>query len=210
MERMQVQAKLRTTSSKGQLKKLRSEGLVPGIVYGKNTDATAVAVDSKDIHTIVHSASGANTLVDLAVDGKTETVIIKELERDIFLQDRFTHVDFLQISLKDKLEVQVPVILIGEALGLKEGGIVQQALREVTLTCLPTEIPDQIELDISNLGLGETLTVGDLKVPAGSEFISDTHEAVVTMGAPRVSEESQEADGAGDGVASAQDTAEEE
>ncbi|MBS4031878.1 MAG: 50S ribosomal protein L25/general stress protein Ctc [Clostridiales bacterium] len=192
MERMQVQAKPRTTSSKGQLKKLRSEGLVPGIVYGKDTEATAVAVQSKDIHTIIHSASGANTLVDLAVGGKTETVIIKELERDILLQDRFTHVDFLQISLKDKLEVQVPVVLTGEAPGVKDGGIVQQSLREVALKCLPTEIPDQVELDISNLGMGETLTVGDLNVPAGSEFISDAHEAVVTIVALRVAGETEE------------------
>lgn len=208
MERMQVQAKPRTPSSKGQLKKLRSEGLVPGIVYGKNTDATAVAVESKDINTIVHSAAGANTLVDLSVGGKTETVIIKELERDILLQDRFTHVDFLQISLKDKLEIQVPVVLTGEAPGVKDGGIIQQSLREVAIKCLPTEIPDQIELDISNLGLGETLTVGDLNVPAGSEFISDAHEAVVTVISPRVAEDAEEAEGTE--AAPAEETAEEE
>jgi large subunit ribosomal protein L25 len=207
MERMQVQAKPRTTSSKGQLKKLRSEGLVPGVVYGKNTNAITVAVESKDIHSIIHSAAGANTLVDLAVGGKTETVIIKELERDILLQNRFTHVDFLQISLKDKLEVQVPVVLTGEAPGVKDGGIIQQSLREVALRCLPTEIPDQVELDISNLGVGETLTVGDLNVPAGAEFISDAHEAVVTVVALRAAGDAEAGETVGE-TAHTEETAE--
>lgn len=204
MERIQVTAKARAISSKGHLKELRSQGFVPCVVYGKNTDAAAVTVGSKDISAIINSPAGANTLVDLIVDGKKETVIIKELLRDILLQDRFVHVDFLQISLKDKLEVQVPVVLTGEAPGVKEGGIVQQSLREIALKCLPSEIPDQVELDISSLGVGETLTVADIKVPASSEIISDTEEAVVTIVASRGAADSEEAD------ASVEDTAKEE
>ncbi len=194
MERIQVPAKVRAISSKGHLRELRSQGFVPCVVYGKNTDAAAVTVGSKDISAIINSPAGANTLVDLIVDGKTETVIIKELKRDILFQERFVHVDFMQISLKDKLEVQVPVVLTGEAPGVKEGGIIQQTLREVALKCLPAEIPDQVELDISALGLGETLIVANIKVPIGSEIISDTEEAVVTVVASKVAADSEEAD----------------
>ena len=156
MERMQVTAQPRTAATKGQLKALRKSGAVPGIVYGKKTDPIPVTVDSKDITAILQSPSGVNTLVDLNVDGNKETVMIKELTRDILLADRYLHVDFLRISLRDKLEVQVPITLVGEAVGVKDGGILQQQLREVTLKCLPTSIPESVELEISGLAIGES------------------------------------------------------
>ncbi|EEG76615.1 50S ribosomal protein L25/general stress protein Ctc [Dethiobacter alkaliphilus] len=192
MERVQVQAVPREKVTKSQLKELRNSGMVPGIVYGQKDDAVAIAVDSKDIISILQSAAGTNSLVDLAVEGNKETVIIKELVEDIFIQDRFTHVDFLRISLKDKLEVQVPVIFTGDAVGVKEGGTLQPLLREVSLKCLPTEIPESIELDISNLSVGETLTVGDLTVPASAELLNEADEAVVSVAAPRMAEEAAE------------------
>ncbi|MDW7649792.1 MAG: 50S ribosomal protein L25/general stress protein Ctc [Bacillota bacterium] len=192
MERIQVQAAPRETASKGHLKSLRAEGMVPATVYGQKDAAKSVSVDAKDITAVVQSATGLNTLIDLAVEGNKETVIIKQLERDILLADRFTHIDFLRISLKDKLEVQVPVILTGEAAGVKEGGILQQSLREVSLKCLPTDIPEHLELDVTNLGVGESLSVAELAVPEGSEFISEPDETVVTVVAPRMAEDAAE------------------
>ena len=192
MERMQVKAAPRVKASKGLLNSLRAEGKVPGTVYGQQDAAVSVSVDAKDITRIVQSATGLNTLVDLALEGKKETVMMKELKRNILLPERYVHVDFLRISLKDKLEVQVPVVLTGEAAGVKEGGIIQQSLREVALKCLPTAIPESLELDITNLGVGESLTVADLKVPEDTEFISEPDETVVTVVAPRLAEETQE------------------
>ena len=192
MERVQVQAVPREMATKGQLRELRVSGMVPGVVYGQQEEAVAVAVDTKDIATIMQSAAGANTLVDLAVAGKTETVIIKELVQDILIQGRFTHVDFLRISLKDKLDVNVPIVLVGDAIGVKEGGILQTLLREVSLKCLPAEIPESIELDITNLAVGETLTVSDLNVPASSELLSEADEAIVLVAAPRLAEAATE------------------
>lgn len=191
MERMQVVAQPRAVVTKGQLNALRKAGSVPGVVYGRKTEPISVAVDSKDITAILQSPSGANTLVDLTVDGNKETVMIKDLERDFLLTDHYIHVDFLRISLLDKLEVQVPITLIGEAAGVKEGGILQQSLREVALKCLPTSIPDNLELDVSGLALGESLTVADLVVPADSEFLSEADEVIVSIVAPRVEEEAE-------------------
>ncbi|HAA37865.1 MAG TPA: 50S ribosomal protein L25/general stress protein Ctc [Firmicutes bacterium] len=210
MERMQVTAQPRTAATKGQLKALRKSGAVPGIVYGKKTDPIPVTVDSKDITAILQSPSGVNTLVDLNVDGNKETVMIKELTRDILLADRYLHVDFLRISLRDKLEVQVPITLVGEAVGVKDGGILQQQLREVTLKCLPTSIPESVELDISGLAIGESLTVADLTVPADSEFISEADEVIVSIIAPRVEEEAEAAEEAEDTEAPAEETADAE
>jgi large subunit ribosomal protein L25 len=192
MERMQVEAAPRVKASKGLLNSLRAEGKVPGTVYGQQDAAVSVSVDAKEITRIVQSATGLNTLVDLALEGKKETVIMKELKRNILLPERYVHVDFLRISLKDKLEVQVPVVLTGEAAGVKEGGIIQQSLREVALKCLPTAIPESLELDITNLGVGESLTVAELKVPEGTEFISEPDETVVTVVAPRMVEDAEE------------------
>lgn len=192
MERLQVQAVNRVVAApKGHLNKLRAQGMVPAIVYGQKAAPVSVTVNTKDINAIVQSAGGLNTLVDLTVDGKKDTVMIKELTRDILLSERFTHVDFLRISLKNKLEVQVHIVLIGEAEGVKDGGIVQQPLREVALKCLPSDIPDSLELDITNLKVGESLSVADLKVPLGTEFITDASEAVVTIVASRVNEEAE-------------------
>ena len=210
MERMQVTAQPRTVATKGQLKALRKSGAVPGIVYGKKTDPIPVTVDSKDITAILQSPSGVNTLVDLNVDGNKETVMIKELTRDILLADRYLHVDFLRISLRDKLEVQVTITLVGEAVGVKDGGILQQQLREVTLKCLPTSIPESVELDISGLAIGESLTVADLTVPADSEFISEADEVIVSIIAPRVEEEAEAAEEAEDTEAPAEETADAE
>ncbi|MCR3921291.1 MAG: 50S ribosomal protein L25/general stress protein Ctc [Firmicutes bacterium] len=193
MERMQIVAQPRVPATKGQLSKLRSAGYVPGVIYGRKTEPLTVAVDSKDITAILHSPSGANTLIDVAVDGGTATVMIKELKREIILTDRFVHVDFVRINLLDKLEVNVPIVLIGEAVGVKEGGVMQQSLREVALTCLPTNIPEHIELDISSLVVGDSLTVADIVAPEGSEFLSEENEVIVSILSPRLEEEEEDA-----------------
>ncbi len=186
MERLHVVAKPRATSTKSQLRQLRRDGYVPGVVYGRNSEPVNITVDSKDIVAILNTPTGINTLVDLEVDGSKTLAIIKELQRDILVPDRFISVDFMRVSLRDKLEVQVPVVLMGEAAGVKEGGVLQQLLREVTLKCLPTSIPEQLELDISELAVGESLTVADLTIPEDSEMITDAEEIVVTVTAPRL------------------------
>jgi large subunit ribosomal protein L25 len=189
MERIQIRAEARPVSTRGRLRRFRGAGLIPGIIYGRGKEAVPVVVDGKDLVNVLALPTGMNTLVDLTVDGERDTVMIRELVREILYQDRFSHVDFLRISLNEKLEVQVPVHLTGEAEGVREGGILQQAMREVILKCLPTEIPEQVELDISNLAVGQSLTVADLAVGAAMEIVSDPSELVVTVLAPRIVEE---------------------
>jgi large subunit ribosomal protein L25 len=201
MERVQVKAVPRITASKGHLKQLRATGLVPGVVYGKKSEPATVAVDAKDLSAILSSATGANTLVDLTLDGKLDTVMIKELRRDILLADRLLHVDFVRISLLEKLEVQVPLVFTGEPIGVDEGGILQPLLREIYLKVLPTEIPETLELDISGLAVGQILTAADLEIPANAELITEPTEAVVTVVAPRIVEEDADDAVPGEGVA---------
>lgn len=200
MERMQVQAQPRFTTTKGQLKELRRKGLVPGVLYGKKEEPISLTVDSRDINAILNSPTGLNTVIDLNLDGTKTTVMIKELTRDALQPDRFIHTDFIRISLQDKLEVQVPIVLTGEAQGVKEGGILQILLREVTLRCLPTNIPEKIEADVSELQMGDTLTVTDLVLPSDTEIVSEPDEVVASIVAPRVEEEPEEAAEEGEGA----------
>lgn len=192
MERLQIQAQPRTATTKGQLKMLRRQGMVPAVLYGKKAAAKSIAVEAKDLHRILNSPAGMNTIIDLTVDGENTPAILKDLDRDILLSDRIIHFDFMRISLHDKLEVQVPVVVAGEAAGVKEGGILQQTLREVTVKCLPTSIPEYLELDISSLAMGDSLSVADLQVSEDMEIITDPDEVIVTVLAPRLEEETAE------------------
>jgi large subunit ribosomal protein L25 len=194
MERLQMKASPRAITSKGHLRQLRQDGLVPGIVYGRNKESLAVTVHSKDLFNVINQSSGMNTLVELVTDDTQDTVMVKELTREILYHDRLTHVDFIRISLEDKLEVHVPVQLLGEPKGVREGGVMQQSLREVSLMCLPTAIPEQVELDVSGLETGQSLTVADLVFPVDTEVLSDPSEVIVTILAPRVAEEEAEAE----------------
>jgi large subunit ribosomal protein L25 len=197
---MQVQAQPRFTTTKGQLKELRRKGLVPGVLYGKKEELVSLTVDSRDINAILNSPTGLNTIIDLNLDGTKTTVMIKELMRDALQPDLFIHTDFIRISLQDKLEVQVPIVLTGEAQGVKKGGILQILLREVTLRCLPTNIPEKIEADVSELQMGDTLTVADLVLPSDTEIVSEPDEVVASIVAPRVEEEPEEAAEEGEGA----------
>ena len=192
MERLQVKASPRAITTKGHLRQLRQDGFVPGIVYGRNKESMPVTVDSKDLMNVISQPSGMNTLVELVSDNIQDTVMVKELTRDILYHDRLTHIDFIRISLEDKLEVNVPVQLVGEPRGIKEGGMIQQSMREVTMKCLPTDIPELVELDVSGLDIGQSLTVADLAVPGDTEVLSDPAEVIVTVLAPRIAEEEAE------------------
>jgi large subunit ribosomal protein L25 len=114
----------------------------------------------------VNTSAGYNILLDLDINGeKKETVMIKEIKKDVIRKELLTHIDFIRVSLKDKLEVNVPVVIVGEPEGAKEGGIPQIQLREITLLSLPTEIPESISVDVSALGIGDSLAVKDISSP---------------------------------------------
>ena len=177
----------RETKGKGAARRLRQQGLVPGVVYGGGRTATPIALDvSKFERLLKTSHGGVNTLIDLAgstpVSGRT--VIAKELQREA-VRGRITHVDFYEIDLKTKIDVEVPIHLIGTPAGVVNGGVLDQQLRELELMCLPNAIPDSIEVDVSGMELGTTLHVADLKIPAGVDVKSEGDLTVATVLIPR-------------------------
>lgn len=177
----------RSSRGKGNARRLRMRGLAPGVVYGAGREATSIAFDSAAFERLLETShGGVNTLIDLEGDSAASgrTVIAKELQREPVRGD-LTHVDFYEIDLKEKIEVSVPIHLVGTAAGVVLGGVLDQQLREVALLCMPDAIPDDIEIDVSGMELGSSLHVVDLAVPNGVEFHTDESLTVATVLVPR-------------------------
>ncbi len=192
MERVALEARRRVGVGKTQARVSRRAGQVPAIVYGRKLAPVPVVVDGKALRNVLHTDAGMNVLIDLAIadDGgrTTQTVMVKELQRGIFQRD-IIHADFHTISLEEKLEAHVPLTFIGQAKGIGDGGVFEVHFREVVVECLPTQIPEHIEVDISDLALGDSIHVRDLVVASEITMVSPPEEVVATVVAPKVVEE---------------------
>lgn len=172
------------------LTELRSSGNVPGIVYGYQAETTPLTVSEKDLIKTLRE-SGRNGVINLEVEGKTFNVVLSDYQMDA-LKGNFKHVDFLAINMSDELEVAASVHTIGESPGEKEGGIVNQPNREVNIKVKPSDIPDSLEVDVSKLEIGDTLTVGDIRGTVSYEILDEDDFILVSVTAPRTQEEMDE------------------
>jgi large subunit ribosomal protein L25 len=188
MPEIVVTAESRTESGKNANRRLRIKGLIPGVVYGAKKETLPVSVSPKDIGTVLKSASGENTLFDLDLKGGRRKVILKEFQREP-LKGRLLHVDFYEVALDKKIEVKVPVEIVGVPVGVKtQGGILDFVTRELEIECLPTEIPDKISVDVTGLELGKHLRVSDLQIPDRITVLTEPGVVVVHVVAPRAEE----------------------
>ena len=201
MER-KLKAEARDGHGKGAARKLRAAGMVPGVVYGHGIEPVPVSVDAKDLFHILHTDAGSNVLIDLQVKKDHHLTLPREIQRD-HVHGRFIHVDFLAVRRDEKITVDVPVELIGESHGVKEGGVVEHHLWEVKLSCFPTDVPDGIEADITALGIGDGLKAGDLKIPGDVELVTDPEATIMAVVPPPILrlEEEEEAAEAEEGEA---------
>lgn len=184
-----LRAQVRAGRGKGYRHQLAAAEKIPAVVYGKAIGNIPVEVNVREVEEILTSETGRNTLINLEINGQGQEreskVLIKEVQYDP-IRHELIHVDFQQISLTECITTTVPVELTGEPAGVVQGGILQQQLRELEISCLPAEIPEAITVDISGLGLGESLYVRDLPVPAGVKVLSDAEGVVATVVAPAV------------------------
>jgi large subunit ribosomal protein L25 len=188
MPEIVVPAESRTETGKNVNRRLRVKGLIPGVLYGRSKQATAVAVSPKEISAILHSATGENTLFDLDLGGSRRKVILKEFQVEP-LKGRLLHADFYEVALDKTLEVKVHVELTGTAIGVKrDGGIIDFVTRELEIECLPTDIPEKIVVDVTELELGKHLRVSDLKVSDKVKVLTEPDIVVVHVVAPRAEE----------------------
>ena len=185
MDFVELKANLREEKGKELNKKLRNAGMVPGVVYRKGEETLSLKIDSKSLSKVLRTEAGENVIIKLFVEGdknKIERiVVIKEIQKDP-VKDVLVHLDLNEISLTETLKVKVPIISKGEAAGVKqEGGVLQHVMWEVEVECLPTNIPDKIEVDITNLKIGETLSIKDILLPEGVKILGDPESIVFSV-----------------------------
>ena len=176
-------------------RRLRRSGLVPGVLYGGGGDPVPFSVDARELRGALH-ASGA--VIELNLDGKSTAAVLKQAQHHP-VRGETTHVDFIRVDLSKPIDAVVPVELLGgdEAPGVREGGVLDLQLREVTVQALPTSIPESIQLDVAALKIGESVTLADASVPAGVTILNGLDTVAATVLAPRlrVAGDDEEGDG---------------
>lgn len=181
---------VREAIGKGAVRKLRVAGRMPAILYGQGKESIALSLDPRALDRVL-KASGANTLLDLTVEGRTDlgtpVALVKDLQRHP-IRGTILHADLYQVDLTKTVEVEVPIHLVGKPRGLDFGGLLEHMLREVTLECLPRSIPNFIEIDVSNLEVGDVLHVRDLPLPDGVSLVSDADLGVAQVALPQAEE----------------------
>jgi large subunit ribosomal protein L25 len=210
MER-KLKATKRETAGKGAARRVRASGQVPGILYGHGMEPVAVSVDARELYHIMHTDAGSNVLIDLSVGSDNHLTLAREIQRD-HVRGQFLHVDFLAVRRDEKITVEVPVELTGESHGVKEGGVVEHHLWEIRVQCLPGDVPERIDGEITKLGIGDSLRAGELELPPGVEMLTDPEETVVSVVPPpilQVEEEVAEAVEGEEAEVAAEATAEE-
>ena len=188
-----VQVQERSERGKGPAGRLRAAGQIPGIVYGMAKDSFAVAVEPRNIESILRSETGFNTIFNLTLgtgdDNATRAVMLKDLQRDP-VTDRLVHVDFVRVDLDTKVIVDVPVRIIGESIGVRiEFGTMDVINRSVQVECLPNDIPDALELDVSELHVGQHASVADLKAVEGVTLLDPEDTTILNIAHQRAVEE---------------------
>jgi large subunit ribosomal protein L25 len=184
-------AEKREGTGKGVARKLRAAGRVPAILYGHGMEPLALSVDSRELFHLLHTGAGANVLVDLVVDGTEHLALPREVQRD-HIKGRFVHVDFLAVRRDEKINVTVPIRIVGESPGVKAGGVLEHHLWELSVECLATDVPEAVDVDVSELEIGSGVRVGDLKPPHGATILTNPDDSVVAVTQPQMAVEVEE------------------
>lgn len=184
-----IKAERRESSRRSDLSALRNGGYIPAVVYGYQLENVPVAVSEREL-TMTLREVGRNGVIRLEVEGKPVNVILNDYQLDVLKGD-FRHADFLAIDMNEELEAEVNITLLGDedAPGVKEGGTINQPLWTVNVKAKPSDVPETLEVDVSGLQVGETLTIGDVKASWGVEVMDEDDAVLVTITAPRTQEE---------------------
>jgi large subunit ribosomal protein L25 len=188
-----IEAELRNGTGKGVARKIRAANRIPAICYRRNAESVSISLDPNMLDNLIRSASaGINTLFDLKVVGGGDfdgrQVLVKEIQRDP-VSGAYLHADLFAVDLKETIHVSVPVHLTGSAEGVTMGGILDHALRDLEIQCLPGAIPEEFSVDVSALEIGQSIHVRDLTLPEGVEMLVDTNLSIVSVVAPAAVEE---------------------
>jgi large subunit ribosomal protein L25 len=188
MSEFKLAAENRSDAGKGAARRLRASGRVPAVLYGHGTKPQHLSVDARQFGQALRTDAGVNVLVELEVGRDRHLALAKEIQRHP-VRNSLIHVDFIQVRRGEKVHVSVPVHLVGEAPGVREGGIADQDLYQLNVEAEVTAVPEAVDADVSGLGIGDVLRVGDLKAPNGALILDDPETPVVSVVAPTVEAE---------------------
>jgi large subunit ribosomal protein L25 len=196
MEQIQVEAFIRNQSGKGPARTLRRSGQIPAIFYGPETKPISLYVRQMDLEKIFKKHSGENLFFQVQLKGEhqeeSRTAMLKELQKDP-VSRAYLHVDFYEVSLTKELEVEVGLRIVGKPKGVEKGGMLQEARRDLQIRCLPRNIPEYIEVDVSGLDIGDSIHVRDLKLAEELRILNDPQTTLVTVVAPIEEKAAEEA-----------------
>jgi len=187
-ERVKLVVQNRSVLGSAEARRLRRQGLIPGILYGRE-QPIPITVQERDLRTALGGAGGAHAVLDVVVEsGKTHSSVLKEFQQDS-VRGTVTHVDLQEVRLDQPIHAAVSVVLVGDARGVREGGVLNQVTTQVNVEALPLEIPERLELDVSELGVGDSARLSQLQVPDGVTLLDDPEETVLaSVAAPRAEE----------------------
>lgn len=185
MKEVALIASPRTSVGRGSARRTRQTGSIPAVVYGPETEPFSIAIEERAFRAAMKSAGGTSAIYNLEVDDKRNKVVIREIQRDP-VTNEITHLDFLAISMTKSLHISIPIHFVGTARGVKtDGGIMQTTMRELEISCLPSDIPEYVEVNVDDLGIGDSIHVRDLSIPK-TQVLSELQRTVVVISAPTV------------------------
>jgi large subunit ribosomal protein L25 len=179
-ERVKLQVAEREARGSRAARRLRSEGLIPGVLYGRGNPPHPICVPERDLRRALTGPAGLHAILDVTLDGQktTHASILKDFQQDV-IRGRITHIDLQEVRLDQPIQASVTVELVGEPAGVKEGGVLSQVNREINVEALPMEIPDHLELDVTGMAIGDTLRLVDLSTRERVTYLDDPEETVL-------------------------------
>lgn len=195
MDLIELKTKIRTTTGNGPARRLRMSEQIPAVLYGQKTEPVLLSVNKSDLEQVFKKGGIGQVILNLVIQKNGETTtrpaMIKELQTHP-LSRNFIHIDFYEIKMDQKITAKIPVVTTGMAKGVELGGILQIIRRELEVECLPLAVPESIEIDISDLDIGDSIHVGQIRVEGEIEFLEDDNYTVVTVLSPKMEEEPEE------------------
>jgi len=189
MATAQLSATARSTAGKGAARSLRSSGQIPAIIYGHAREPQSLAIPAREFEKLLERVSAESTVIELNLAGGVARTLIREIQRHP-VKKNVLHIDFQELVAGEKVSVNVPIVLLGTPEGVRvSGGILSQVMSELAIRVDPVNIPRRIEADVTNVAIGHSLHVSDLKIPDGVEVLDDVDETVAVVSAPKVEAE---------------------
>jgi large subunit ribosomal protein L25 len=177
-ERVKLVASERTQLGSRESRRLRRQGLIPGVLYGK-TEPVAIAIGERELRAALTTSAGGHAVLDVAIDGgRQHSAILKDFQRDV-VRGNITHVDLQEVRLDQLIQTSVEVALVGDPIGVREGGVLSQVTNEISIEALPLEVPQGLEVDVSGMAIGDTMRLTELVVPEGVTLLDDPEEIVL-------------------------------